>query len=395
MKGLSSLALRHALHAKGRTLLVLMALTITLVVPLCSELLMSRYDHQMRERAAASPLLAGADGSSFDLVLEALFFRRASHESIDYDFFQELERANKGLVIPLHLGHSMRKYPVLGTTLEYYERRGLRPALGHLPQLTGDVVLGSAVAEALAASPGDVIFSDPPKLYDLTKPAAMRLLVVGILAPRDTADDGAVFTAVQTCWALDGHYHGHADAKALAETKPEWVISEAPGRTALSGALIEDNTFSAEGSENFHLHGERGKLPLSSVLIFPTSAESRTILKGRINSHKGRFGATQAVSPSAVLDDLLGIVFKIKHLLDRLGFLLSAATLGLVALVAALSLRLRQREMQTMDALGAPAGFKLRLVGLELGLIFASAVLLATGISFWLAYVLPDLVTLL
>jgi hypothetical protein len=48
-----------------------------------------------------------------------------------------------------------------------------------------------------------------------------------------------------------------------------------------------------------------------------------------------------------------------------------------------------------MDALGAPAGFKLRLVGLELGLIFASAVLLATGISFWLAHVLPDLVTLL
>jgi hypothetical protein len=160
---------------------------------------------------------------------------------------------------------------------------------------------------------------------------------------------------------------------------------------ALSGALIEDNSFSQEKAQNFHLHGERSRLPLSSVLIFPPDAESRTILKGRINNRAG----CQAVSPSAVLDDLLGIVFKIKQLLDRLGFLLSAATMALVALVAALSLRLRQREMQTMDALGAPAGFKLRLVGLELGLIFVTAAALATGLSLLLARVLPDLVTLL
>jgi len=391
MKGLPALALRHALYAKGRTVLVLLALTISMVVPLCSELLMGRYDQSMRARAAASPLLAGAEGSAFDLVLETLFFRPSDHEKVTFGFFEELSRAQKGLTIPLHLGHSMRKYPLVGTSQEYHEQRGLQPAEGHLPQLNADDVLGATVATALGASLGDEFFSDPPRLYDLTRPAPMRLLVVGILAPTETADDGAVFTAVQTSWTLDGYYHGHRDAESLAETSPELVISEAPDRLALSGALIEDNSFSQEKAQDFHLHGEQSRLPLSSVLIFPPDAESRTILKGRIN---GRAGC-QAVSPSAVLDDLLGIVFKIKQLLDRLGFLLSAATMALVVLVAALSLRLRQREMQTMDALGAPAGFKLRLVGLELGLIFVTAAALATGLSLLLARILPDLVTLL
>lgn len=391
MRGLVSLTLGHARHAKGRTLLVLLALTITLVVPLCSELLMGRYDGEMRARAAASPLLAGAKGSPFDLVLETLFFRNSSQSPVDYAFFEDLRRADKGLVIPMHLGHSIRKHPLVGTSPEYYEQRGLVPHVGHLPQLVGDVVLGAKVAQALAAHPGDVFFSDPPKLYDLTRPASMRLLVVGVLLPRGTADDGAVFSAVETAWALDGHYHGHADAKTISETQPDLVISKAPGRVSFSGALINQNTFDIAGAKDFHLHGATGHLPLSSVLIFPRDQESHTILKGRINSR----GPYQAVSPSTILDDLLGIVFKIKHLLDRLGLLLGAATLALVGLVVALSLRLRKTEMQTLDALGAPAGFKLRLVGLELGLILISAAVLATGLSLWLARVLPDLVTLL
>lgn len=391
MNGFFSLALRHARYAKGRTLLVLLALTITLVVPLCSELLMGRYDRQMRDRAAASPLLAGAKGSPFDLVLEALFFRSCSHAPMDLALFEELCRADKGLVIPLHLGHSMRQYPLVGTSQEYYEQRHLTPVRGHLPQLVGDVVLGAEVAAGLGASLGDVFFSDPQELYDLTKPAAMRLLVVGVLAPSGTADDGAVFSPVQTAWALDGHYHGHDDAESILETHPDWVIGEAPGRLAISGALIEDNTFDADRAQDFHLHGETARLPLSSVLIFPKDHESRTILKGRINSR----GPLQAVAPSAVLDDLLGIVFKIKQLLGRLGALLAVATLALLGLVVALSLRLRRDEMETLDALGAPAGFKLRLVSLELGWILTMAAVLATGLSLWLAQVLPNLETLL
>ena len=391
MSGLSLLAWRQARHARGRTLLLVTAVAVALFVPLASGTLTARFDRALRARAASTPLVVGAAGSRFDLTLEALFFRGAERPGITKAFADELRADGRALVVPLHLEHTVQQRPFVGTSVEYYEQRGLVAARGALPQFVGDLALGARAAAELGLEVGDRVFSDPPRLYDLAQPAAMELLVVGVLQPTATPDDTAIFGDLRTAWALDGLLHGHAAAEELAAEDPDLVIGQAEGRIALSGALIEERRFEPGQPGDFHYHGDAERLPLTALLLFPEDEEARTILKARINGRR----TEQALRPEQVVDDLLAVVFRVKTLLDRIALLLGLSTAALVALVAGLSLRVRAPELRTLDRIGAPRGFVARLVTLELGLVLIlGAGLAAVGASLVHALV-PDLVTLL
>lgn len=391
MSGLARLAWRQARHATGRSALLVGAVAVSLFVPLASQVLTVRFDRALRARAASTPLVVGAAGSRFDLTLEALFFRRADRPAVSRELADQLRADGRALVVPLHLDHTVRKRPLVGTSPEYFEQRGLACGAGTLPLFVGDLTLGALAAEALGLGVGDRVYSDPPKLYDLSQPAAMELVIVGVLRPTGTPDDGVAFADLRTAWALDGHLHGHAAAEELAAADPELVIGAAEGRVALSGALIEERRFDAEQRERFHYHGDEARLPLSALLLFPADEEARTILKARINGRR----TEQALRPEQVVEDLLAVVFRVKALLDRIAVLLGVSTAALVALVAALSLRVRARELRTLDLLGAPRGFVARLVLLELGLVLALGAALAGAGAALVGALVPDLVTLL
>ena len=149
MSGLSLLAWRQARHARGRTLLLVTAVAVALFVPLASGTLTARFDRALRARAASTPLVVGAAGSRFDLTLEALFFRGAERPGITKAFADELRADGRALVVPLHLEHTVQQRPFVGTSVEYYEQRGLVAARGALPQFVGDLALGARAAAEL------------------------------------------------------------------------------------------------------------------------------------------------------------------------------------------------------------------------------------------------------
>ena len=82
----------------------------------------------------------------------------------------------------------------------------------------------------------------------------------------------------------------------------------------------------------------------------PASRKDGTLLKSAVNAE----GSFQAVTPAAVIGDLLGVVFRIKAFFDLVGVFLLGTTALLVSLVFLLSSRLRGAEMRTLDRIGAP-----------------------------------------
>jgi putative ABC transport system permease protein len=83
---------------------------------------------------------------------------------------------------------------------------------------------------------------------------------------------------------------------------------------------------------------------------------------------------------------LLQNIFRIKNVLDAVIALVAVATVMAIVLVFALSLRLRQREMQTIFKLGCSRLTIVKLLSAEIGLIL----LLSGGICIALAGVVDQ-----
>jgi putative ABC transport system permease protein len=84
------------------------------------------------------------------------------------------------------------------------------------------------------------------------------------------------------------------------------------------------------------------------------------------------------VVPETVIDGLLTNIFRIKNVLDAVILVVGLATLLALILVFTLSIRLRQREFQTVFRIGGSRLTIARLLVAEIALIVvASAVLCA------------------
>ena len=385
MSGLIYLALRHARAHAGRTLLVVLCIALALWVPWTASALAERYDVDLRARAEATPLVIGATGNRYDLTLAALYYRPTELETITYRRFEALGETGHALCIPLHLRFTARGFPIVATSIEYAEFRGLVARDGRDALRIGEVALGAHVADELKLSPGDTLYSDPTELYDISRPPALKMRVSGVYAATGTPDDDAVFCDVKTAWVLEGISHGHAEPE---EIDPKLILSRTEESVSVSGALIEYAEVTPENEASFHYHGDTSLLPLTAVIAVPHSAKDGTLLKSGVNAKREAL----AVTPAAVVDDLLGVVFKIKSFFDLIGAFLVVTTAVLVALVFLLATRLRAGEMRTLDRMGAPRSAGLTLVGLEIAGVLVVSTALAFGMTLLALKLVPNLV---
>ena len=88
-------------------------------------------------------------------------------------------------------------------------------------------------------------------------------------------------------------------------------------------------------------------------------------------------GQLQALKPPVVVDEMMGMVIRVRQFLDANYALVAGATGLLLALIVALSRRLRAREMETLFLLGCSRGTQFALQAAELLIIFAAAIVLA------------------
>jgi len=361
------IAWRYLGFNKARTLTLVTCVTLIAFLPLALELLLDESERQLVSRAEATPLLVGAKGSALDLVMNSLYFGDTVPELISMAAVDRIADSELALSIPLYVRFKARGFPIVGTTLDYFDFRGLELAAGRQLTVLGECVLGARVARELELGPGDSLLSSPETVFDLAGIYPLKMRVAGVLAESHGPDDLAVFVDVKTAWVIQGLVHGHADLQNV--TDPTLVMQRSDGNVTATAKLLQFTEITPENIDSFHFHGDPAGYPITGVIALPNDEKAGAILRGRYIGSDPANENQQIEVPGKVVGELLDTIFRIKSILDAVILVVGIATLLALALVFALSLRLRQREVQTIFKLGCSRATIARLMAAEIAII--------------------------
>ena len=353
----------------ARSLVLVLVAALILSVPIISQVLLNGSQTALTERAENTPLILGSRGSQLDLAMNALYFSDDRANPVTMADADVIWDTGLGLPIPLNTAFETNGARIVGTSIEYFEFRGLDVAQGRQIAVLGEALLGASVADRLGLGPGDTVVSAPQNLFDLDGVYPLELSIVGVLAPTGTADDEAVFVDIKTSWVIAGIGHGHDGVLAQGATSGDIVAS---------AAIIEFNRITDDNIDSFHFHGDPSDYPVSAILLVPNDDRAATILRGRYLDPEN---PVQIIVPNDVIGELVGRIFRIKSLLDAVTLIVGGAAFAAVGLAVFLSYRLRAREMQTAFKIGARKGMILRLISAETVIILCIAGAIALAIT--------------
>ena len=341
------LAARALLHYRWRTLALSLTLGLALALIGGSHLAIKEYEAQLNARANHTPLVIGAAGSRYDLVLSSLFLRGNTLRDYPMALVKETQALGLGIAVPLHLKWTASGAPLVGTQLEYFEQRSLQVKIGRLPLMIGEVVLGSSIAQQLKLTVGQELLSDQGDLYDLAASYPQKLSIVGILHEQHSPDDEAIFCDMKTAWMIEGLGHGHREAK---------------GGEVLNAAEVMDQGGRTAQKERVHFHGDPTQFPMSALLFFPDSARAQSLLRGKLS----RNPLIQVQISTDVMDELLSFIVRFGALIEGIGVILLIAAIFLFLLILWLSAELRRDEWLNLRRLGVRKVQIFMLAGYEL-----------------------------
>jgi putative ABC transport system permease protein len=287
-----------------------------------------------------------------------------------------IELESLGSALPIALGATARKAPIVGTTVDYFDTRTLAPARGRMYATIGECVAGAAAARELALTEGSKLFTDPESLSNLAGVFPLELTIVGVLPPTNSPDDRAIFVDLRTMWSIRGLGHRHDEPAQSAAAGA--VIGAKDGNTIAGEALPIERAAAAGVAPDFHFHGSPDDFPIDGALVYPADAKSQAILLGRFT---GKDEELQLVRPDLFAERVLDRIFGVGRVLGAV----AAGAAILVGLVAAttfaLSIRLRAEELTLMRRLGASRSRIALFLAVEAALMLAGAALVAAAVA--------------
>ena len=370
------LAWRYLAYHRVKTAILVTSITLIVYLPVGLDVLVSQSAAQLTARAEATPLLVGAKGSPLELVLNSLYLESKAPETASYAQVDRIAESELAQPIPLYVRFHAREHPIVGTTFEYFEFRGLRFAAGRAMALLGECVVGARVAESLGVGPGDSVVSSPESVFDLAGVYPLKMRVVGVLEPAHTPDDLAIFADLKTTWIIEGLGHGHSDLSRLEARSA--VLSRRGDTIVANASVVQYNEITQENIDSFHFHGDLSGYPITAVIAVPETEKSGVILMGR---YQGAEEAGQIVRPIEVMQELLETILTIQSYVVTAVVVVGAATLATAALVFLLSLRLRRREIETMVKLGGARLAVASVLVSEVAVVLVLGIALAGGLT--------------
>jgi putative ABC transport system permease protein len=381
------IAWKYVSFNKAKTATLVACITLIAFLPVSLELLLDESERQLMSRAVSTPLVMGVKGSALDLVMNTLYFGDEVPELMTMKASDRVMGTDLALPIPIYVRFRARGYAIVGTTLDYFEFRGLKVAEGRQIAVLGDCVVGAKAAEQLGLKVGGSLISSPETLFDLAGIYPLKMRVVGILQKSYTSDDLAVLVDLKTAWVIQGLGHGHKDVTKIKDQT--LILKRSETNVAASAKLYHFQEISEANIDSFHFHGNLAGYPITAVIVLPNDAKSGTIIQGRYLS---RDETRQIVKPAEVIDGLLQNIFRIKNVLDAVISVVALATILAIVLVFALSLRLRQREIETIFKLGCSRMTISRLVGAEIFIIVFTSGIFCSAMVFLVDQFSNDLV---
>jgi putative ABC transport system permease protein len=370
------LAWRYLAFHRLKTAILVTSITLILYLPVGLRVLVEQSSQQLTARAEATPLLVGSKGSPLELVLNTLYFRADYPEPMQYE--ESVRIADTGLAraIPMYVRYHSRGQPIVGTTYDYFQFRGLELASGRHLSMLGECLLGARVADELGAGPGDFVISSPESVFDIAGVYPLKMGVVGVLGFSDSPDDDAIFVDIKTAWIIEGIGHGHQDM-SRPEAAPG-VLAVEEDNVVANASVVQYNEITAENIDSFHFHGDISANPMTAVIAVPPDQKSSTLLQGRFEASDQ---AAQIVRPITVMDELLETVLTVQRFVVAGAVIVGSATLASAALVFMLSLRLRRREIETLFKIGGSRLSVSAVMASEIVVVLATGVILAGGLT--------------
>ncbi|MBD3344941.1 MAG: FtsX-like permease family protein [Chitinivibrionales bacterium] len=404
MRGLFHLTGRYMMYHWGKTLVLILSLGILFLLPVAITFLVNHYNRVLMIRAQKTPLIIGAKGDRYDLVLKSLYFSTDYNRSISMADIDYIRDQGWGTVIPLHVRFTARPFanetspvtaaisaPIVGTELSYFEFRDIDANEGSFPLYLGDAVVGKEFAEKTGVGIGDYLVSNPKTLYDQARTYQLKMPVVGILEKCDSPDDMAVFVDLKTAWVIEGIGHGHEDLTAIQDPAIVDKMRSSDTNVVGTSKVIQYQEITAANRKTFHFHGDREHFPATSCILVPESAKMYTIARGRFTVHETR----DALVPEIVIEELMGFVFRIKRFFDANFAVVLASMVCLTALVFTLSYRLRKREFSVLHKIGCSRWTVGVLVAGEILAICMAGGIIALIGALALVRVIPLVITIL
>ncbi len=376
MKDSLYLAWRYLAYHRIKTAILVTSITLIIFLPVGLRVLVNQSADQLTARAEATPLVVGARGSPLELVLNSLYFESDLPELMRHAQVTRIDTTDLALPIPLYVRFTARGFPIVGTTLEYFEFRDIGIAQGRNLTTLGDCVIGSRVAEALGVGPGESIISSPESVFDIAGIYPLKMRVAGVLEFSDSPDDRAIFVDVKTAWVIQGLVHGHVDL-----SRPEAVAGVLRRDTSVitaNASVVQFQEITPDNIESFHFHGDLSDYPITAIVAVPRDRRSETILRGRYESPDDR---AQIVQPVTVMDELLETILTVQTFVIAAVVVVGLSTLATAVLVFMLSLRLRRREIETMRKIGGSRGSIAWVMTSEVAVVLVTGAVLATGLT--------------
>ena len=374
MKHVFFLAWNYLKYYRLKTVVLLLAISLTFFIPLALGKLSEEGSEKLRARAASTPLLLGSRGSATELCLSSLYFQDSRIEPIPFSTMKELRHDGLAKVIPLHLGYRVKAQPIAGTTQAYFAFRNLEFESGRPMALLGECVLGAKAAQVLRATVGSSVISTPAGAFDVAGSFPLKMTVTGILRPSQSSDDEAVFTDIKTTWVISGKAHGHQDIGS--DTADSLLLSRTESSAVATPAVLSYTEITSENIGSFHFHGEVDDYPVTALLVLPDDKQSELILRGRYQENP----TLQILVPAEVVDELVATVVTVRELLFLALLSVGLATLLITALVFLLAIQLRKAEIATMRHIGAAPGVIRGVLVAEILLILGIGFLFAISL---------------
>jgi len=366
------LAYKYIAFHKTRSLVLIFSIGIIIYLPVGLKRLITESEEQMISRAESTPLIVGAKGSSTDLVINTLYFQQEKTDHITMQVVEKVNSTEFGYAIPILSMFSSRNFPIVGTDPDYFDFRQLELASGRWMSFVGECVIGSVAAERLDVNVGDSLVSSPENFFDLAGVYPLKMPIVGVLKASDSPDDQAIFVDIKTNWVIMGLGHGHEDLTNVND--PSIVLERDSSEVKAGAKLFMYNTINGDNLDSFHFHGDMSQYPLSSLIFISKDNKSETIFRGRFTT--GEL-SEQVIIPEQVVSNLLQSIFKIKEIFHTVFILVGMATVLILALIMALSIRLRKNEIHTMFTIGSSQGKVVEIIAFELVILVGSSMVFA------------------
>ncbi len=370
------IAWRYLAFNKVRSATLVACITLIAFLPMALQLLLNESQQLLQSRATSTPLLLGARGSALDLVMNSLYFDEQVPEVFTMQASEDIMQSGLADAIPLYIRFQARNNMIVGTTIDYFDFRGLQIAQGRMFAVLGEAVIGADVAEDYGLQPGDTIVSSPETLFDLAGIYPLKMAITGVLQRNHTSDDLAVFVDLKTAWVIEGLGHGHKDLNNTDDVSV--IMSRTEDSVTANAKLFQHTEITENNIDSFHFHGDISAYPITAVLAVADDVKSATLLRGRYLENP----QYHIVRPKDVVEGLLENIFRIKSVIDSVIAIVGLATVMAIILVFALSVRLRQRELSTIFKLGCSRMTTVNLIVAEITLIVLASGIISAGLLY-------------